>query len=344
LAGAVDSKRIYKMAEIAALAGLSESTVSRALAGSRFVNADTRRRVKALAQELGYRVNPVARSLRSRKTRTIGVMIPLQHDEEQQPSDSFLLGLLGGIADALAERDYDLLLSPPRSDIEEWISRCLGTGQAGGVIVLGQSYHHELLNEAASQGAAMVVWGADVAGRGYATVGSDNRAAGRAAAAHLIEIGRRKLAFFGDARLPEVAQRYQGFRDALAAAGLDPGAAPAVSVHFGASQAHAEAVAFLGGGPDIDGIFAASDVIGMGAIRALVAAGRRVPGDVAVVGFDDVPLAEVASPPLTTLRQNSARGAAALVELLLDQIAGRPAKSVVIPAELIVRGSTVPGA
>lgn len=332
------------MAEIAALAGLSESTVSRALAGSRFVNADTRRRVKALAQELGYRVNPVARSLRSRKARTIGVMIPLQHDEEQQPSDSFLLGLLGGIADALAERDYDLLLSPPRSDIEEWISRCLGTGQAGGVIVLGQSYHHELLNEAAGRGAAMVVWGADVAGRSYATVGSDNRAAGRAAAVHLIGAGRRKLAFLGDVRLPEVAQRYQGFRDALAAAEIDPGAAPLVSVHFGASQAYAEAVAFLGGDPDIDGIFAASDVIGMGAIRALGAAGHRVPGDVAVVGFDDVPLAEVASPPLTTLRQNSAKGAAALVELLLDQIAGRPAKSVVIPAELVVRGSTVPGA
>ncbi len=329
------------MADLAKRAGVSEATVSRALADSPLIAQKTRKRIQEIAARSGYRVNPVASSLRSRITRTIAVLIPLQHEAKQAISDPFFMELLGYIADALSERGYSLLLAKVNNSAADWIGESTRARRADGVIVIGQSLLHGVLNEAAASGAKMVVWGQRLEDQRYVTVGSDNQSGGYLATSHLIDQGCNRIAFFGDTRVPEVDARRQGYVRALEQHGLDQAPRLEIAVHFGAEAAYQEAKALLDSGLQFDGIFAASDVIAMSTMRALAEHKLRVPQDVSVVGFDGLPMAMFATPPLTTIRQDLATSGKLLVEKLLDSIAGREVHSSVLPAELIVRSSSV---
>lgn len=328
------------MADLAKRAGVSEATVSRALADSPLIAQKTRKRIQEIAARSGYKVNPVASSLRSRITRTIAVLIPLQHEVRQSISDPFFMELLGFIADALTERGYSMLLAKIDSGSPDWVSESLRTRRADGVIVIGQSLFHATLNEAAEAGLKMVVWGQKLDDQRYITVGSDNQSGGYLATSHLIDQGCRRIAFFGDTRVPEVAARREGYVRALEQHGLDQAPRLEIAVHFGADAAYQEATSLLDSGLQIDGIFAASDGIAMSAMRALAEHKLRVPQEVAVVGFDGLPMAMFASPPLTTIRQDLATSGRLLVDKLLDSIAGRPIESSMLPAELVVRSSS----
>jgi DNA-binding LacI/PurR family transcriptional regulator len=332
---------VITMADLAKRAGVSEATVSRALADSPLIAQKTRKRIQEIAARSGYRVNPVASSLRSRITRTIAVLIPLQHEIRQSVSDPFFMELLGHIADALTERGYSLLLAKIDGGSPDWVSESLRARRADGVIVIGQSLHHAALNEAAAAGLKFVVWGQKLDDQRYITVGSDNLSGGYLATSHLIDQGCRKIAFFGDTRVPEVAARREGYVRALEQHRLDQAPRLEIAVHFGADAAYQEAKSLLASGLQIDGIVAASDGIAMSAMRALAEHKLRVPQDVAVVGFDGLPMAMFASPPLTTLRQDLAKSGQLLVEKLLDSIAGRDVASSMLPVELIVRASSV---
>lgn len=332
-------KRATGMKELARRAGVSESTVSRALADNSAVALQTRERIQALARETGYRVNPFASSLRRKRSHTVSVVIALDHDARQQISDPFFMTMLGGITDALFERGYDLLLSRADRRAREWPLDMLASGRSDGLILIGQSYHHDVLNRAAAEGAPMVVWGAAMPDQTYVTVGSDNESGGRQAAAHLLASGRTRLAFLGDTALPEIAARRRGFDRALAEVGLDPGSAVSAPVHFDPVEAFGEVSAMIGRGLDVDGVVATSDVMAASVIGALGEAGRRVPDDIAVTGFDDVPLAAYTSPPLTTVRQDMAGGARALVDLLVRQLGGEAVSPVQLPTRLVVRRS-----
>ena len=195
------------MKDMAALAGVSESTVSRALADHPSIAAKTRARIQALSAEHGYTINPVARSLRSRQTRTLAVVIPLFHDMAQHLSDPFFSLILGHLADAAALRGYDMLLSKVVDPDHPWVGKAVETRRADAVIVIGQSLAHEAIAAAARRGTPVVAWGAKVDAAGYTTVGSDNRMGGDLAASQLLDSGRRRLAFLGDRRLLEIAQR-----------------------------------------------------------------------------------------------------------------------------------------
>lgn len=330
-------KNVTSLSELAKIAGVSISTVSRSLTGNLSIAESTRDRIVALARDNGFQINQAARNLRLKRTGAIGVVLPLGHEAEQHLSDPFFMSLLGPLADAVADRGYDMLLSRviPRDD--RWLDAIVDGGRVDGVVVVGQSNQVDLIESVVRRYRPLVVWGAALPGMTQLTVGSDNVAGGRLAAAHLLAQGKRRLAFFGNPDVPEFAARYHGVRAAATEAGaVEPMLLP---VHLTSEAAFAAIGAFLGTNPAPDGIVTASDVIAMSTLRALAERGMRVPHDVAVIGYDDVAVAMHTSPPLTTVRQDVVGGAAAIIDLLFRRIDGEDGTSITMQPELILRGS-----
>ena len=329
-----------RMAEVAAQAGVSLSTVSRALAGSALISEETRRVVQKAAARLEYRVDVAGSSLRTGLTRTVGLVIPLAHAEKQKLSDPFFLEMIGAIADELSTIGYSLLLSKITGDPSDWITTAVRERRVDGILVIGQSLHHETINGLAALAIPLVVWGARQQDQNYISVGSDNESGGEIATVHLLGQGCRNIVFLGDPAVPEVAARRSGYLRALRAAGVKRQRRLELAVRFGGDTAYRAIKALLERGLPFDGIVACSDVFAMSAMRALTERARSIPDDVAVVGFDDIPFAEFTSPPLTTVRQDFHAGARAMVGNLLRKMRHEAAESVVIPAKLIVRGSS----
>lgn len=328
-----------KMADIARMAGVSVSTVSRALAGSTLVPQAKREEILALAQAQGYVINEQARNLRLKKTRTIGVVIPLGHEVGQLISDPFFIELLGRLADEITARDYNVLLTKVARPEPGWQDRLIQSQKADGLIVIGQSDQHEALNAVARTYLPLVVWGAHLPSQLYCSVGSDNIGGARLAVEHLVQKGRRRIAFLGVPSLPEVGLRYDGYRRALAAAGIAEDPALLAPAHFTVDTAYDTVRGLIDSKVPFDAIFAVSDVIAIAAIKALNAAGLRVPDDVAVVGFDDITIAAYVNPPLTSVRQDLARGAKVMIDLLFRRMEGENTPSATMPAELVIRKS-----
>jgi DNA-binding LacI/PurR family transcriptional regulator len=328
---------VRTITDLARLAGVSPGTVSRALAGKSLVNTRTREKIEALAREHGFRPNQMASGLRRQKTGVIGVAIPLGHDIRQQISDSFFMTLLGFLADELTNHGYDLMLRRvvPDSD-PDWLDRFIGSGMIDGVIVIGQSDQFDRIEDVADGYRAMVVWGNHQEGQRHCVVGTDNRLGGRMAAERLIAGGARKLAFLGDTGPIEFAARFAGAQDVAARMGLAP--VLPLATHLSPDRAIEEIARHIAQhGRDIDGIFAATDTLAALCLTELRAQGFSVPGDIRLVGFDDLPIARQTIPPLTTVRQDIAAGAHGLVDLLLRRLAGESTESLVLPPELAIR-------
>lgn len=334
-------RRRLQMADIARLAGVSVSTVSRALNGSTLVNQETRQRVAELARSLNYTINESAKNLRLQRNQTIAVVVPYDAHSRQHISDPFFLSMVGSLADALTDRGYDMLLSRVDAEALDSVSALYDAGRAIGIVLIGQWRHHDQLNALASRGVPVVVWGGQLPQQLYCTVGGDNLLGGRLATEHLLSLGRSRILFLGDAQLPEVALRLQGYRQALSSAGVafEPGRVrPVPFEEHDAERAIAEQV--IAQPPAFDALFAASDLIAILAMRALRAAGRHVPQDVAVVGYDNITLAAYADPPLTTVHQPVALAGVELVDALTRLIGGEPQAPRMLPVELVVRHSS----
>ena len=330
-----------QMADIARLAGVSSSTVSRALKGSTLVNDETRLRIEKIAAQFHYTVNQVAMNLRSGTNRTIAVVVPYEKNRRQNFSDPFLHGMIGALADVLTERDYEMLLV--RMDAEQLSSlgALIDAGRTAGIILVGQWHHHDLLNTLADRQLPLVVWGAHLPDQRYRCVGGQNVLGGRLAGEHLLEQGCRTIAFLGDRGLPEVAQRYRGFTAALRKQGIKHDAALRKDIPFLAPAARQATLKWLDEGITPDGLFAASDLLAMAAIGALRERGLDVPRNVLVVGYDDVDFAAHFHPSLTTVRQPFQSGAEAMVDGLLDLLGHTPKPFVQeLPTGLIVRESS----
>lgn len=329
-----------QMADIARLAGVSVSTVSRALAGSALVNAETRGRIAELAKSLNYSINIGAQNLRLGHNNTVAVIVPYDPHTRQHLSDPFFLSLIGSVADALTARGHDMLLTRVDADRLDLAAQVFHTGRAMGIVLVGQWHHHDQLNAMAVQGVPFVVWGAQLPQQLYATVGSDNVQGGRLATAHLLAGGAKRVLFMGDPELPEIGQRQQGWADAHAAAGcaVDPQLARAVP--FVTSAIQAEVAGLLRDKLAFDAVFAASDLMAMTVVSSLRQAGVRVPEDVRVVGYDDIALAAHFHPPLSTVCQPIADAGEALVQCLLAQLAGGRGQSTQLTTRLVVRDSS----
>ena len=340
MAAADSDKRKIQMIDIARMAGVSTSTVSRALNGSALINEETRRRISELAKSLNYTINQSAKNLRIGDNRTIGVVIPYDRKSRQHISDPFFLGMLGSLADALTDHNYDLLLSRVDADRMEDLSSLYDTGRVSAIIVIGQWGHHEELNELARRQVPMVVWGAQLPRQMYCSVGSDNLDGGRQATEHLLRLQRKRIVFLGDTSMPEAAQRYEGYCLAHKNAGLAISSDLYVACPFTASEAQKVTSDFLDMGVEFDAIVAASDVIAINAMGVLKNAGIAIPEQVSVVGYDDIDLSSHSFPPLTTVRQPLDQAGQVIMQCLIDILDGKAVDSQLLPTSLIVRGTT----
>nr|WP_167079780.1 substrate-binding domain-containing protein [Rhizomicrobium palustre] len=328
------------MADIAKLAGVHASTVSRALAGSPLVEQSMREKILKIAKAQGYIVNSTARSLRLQRTQSISVVFPLGHEAEQPLTDPFFVQMIGYLANEITQRGYGLFLQKVLPPMEDWLSDLVASKRSDGIIVIGQSTEHKALEAVAGKYTPLVVWGGQIDRQSYCTVGSDNIAGMRLATEHLLSLGRRNVVFLGDTKVPELRLRYKGYTQAIANAPRGTAEKRNVSTHMTADKAHEAMRAFLATGEKFDGVVCATDVIAISAIRAIVAAGKRVPEDIAVVGYDDLALAAHTNPSLTTVRQNIEMGARHLVDLLFRRMEGEDTESITMAPELIIRESS----
>jgi DNA-binding LacI/PurR family transcriptional regulator len=332
--------RKMTMAELAKLAEVDVSTVSRALNDSPLVKEETKRLILNIAAETGYAVNASARNLRRQSSEAIGIVIPLRPESGQTISDPFYLEMVGAVSQAASKNGYDLIVSIPREDETIAERRLLQTGKADGLIVIGQAGMSQRLTELGPLGRKVVVWGGGAGKTNYTVVGSDNIEGGRLATEHLLSLGRTRILFLGPVGLPEVQLRHEGFLKAHAQQGVSWNDSLHLDIEFGARNAFEDILQFLASGQKFDAVFAASDVLAMSALLALNARGVRVPEDVAVVGYDNISQAGMSTPSLTTVDQNIARGGELMVEKLLAQLSGEIADSELTPTRLIVRESS----
>lgn len=319
------------MADLAELAGLSKITVSRALSDSPLVNPETREKIQALAHEHGYKLNVSARNLRLRRSHTVAVIVEMKPSTDRTMFDPYPLVLLGGISQELTAAGYSVLLTTRQG------ANAAAVQAADGLILLGQGVHQDAVRRFDKLGLPMVVWGAYSEGDAHVVVGSDNRLGGAVVADHFIALGRRHPVFIGNPSHPEIFERLNGFVDALAKHGIKPllmrrdeftPDSGMDAVH----SLHTRKVSF-------DAIFACSDLLAMGAIRATLELGRSVPGDVSVVGYDDMPLGASFLPPLSSVRQDWQEGGILLARKVLALIHHEPTKSETLPVALIVRST-----
>jgi DNA-binding LacI/PurR family transcriptional regulator len=330
--------------DIAALAGVSQPTVSRALRGSPTVSMATRQRIEAIAKQLNYTVDRAASGLRSGHTRTLALLLFQDPTPDETLINPFFLAMLGSMMTTCADNKHDLLISFQQLS-SDWHVDYEDSHRADGLILLGYGDYANYswrLDQLVAQGTHFVRWGSVQHGHPGLTVGCDNVSGGAMAARHLVEQGRTRIAFLGDAsdHYPEFLDRYRGYASVLDAHGLTADPALQVSAISTDDDGTRAATELLARGVPFDGIVAASDLIALAAMRVLAAAGLRVPGDVAVVGFDDIPAAALANPPLTTVVQDAAVAGRMLVEMLIGRVAGEPVVSTVLPTRLVVRQSS----
>lgn len=331
-----------KMSDLARIAGVSKSTVSRALADSDRVTKETRDRIQKLAKQYNYRMNVKARNFRLQNILTIGVLLPSNGRADWLATDPFILEMLGSIADALeAKGGHELLLAKQSNNDPSWIEEFARTRSVDGVIVVGQSLYHEELNNAASAHKAMVVWGAEITGQKYITVGTDNYRGGKLATEHLLAQGRKRFAFLGDTRFPETRLRYEGYRDALKSAGLEYRAELTTDSENASDVALKSISDLLNTEPTFDALVAASDMLAFSAIKAIGNFGLKVPDDVAVVGYDDITLSDYSNPTLSSISQDRQAGGQALVDRLFELIEDGETNNTIIDTKLVIRESSV---
>jgi DNA-binding LacI/PurR family transcriptional regulator len=326
--------------QVAALAGVSRATVSRVVNGSPKVSPGVRAQVERAVAKLGYVPNRAARSLVTRRADSVALVVSEPHSRFF--SEPFFAGMVRGVSAALAETGVQLLLLiaqelADRARLERYV---IG-GHVDGVLLASLHGDDPLPGSLERAGVPVVLVGRPAGTAPASWVDADNRGGARKAVDHLVRGGRRRIATIaGPQDMGVGLDRLDGYRDGLAAAGL--AAAELVEAGDFTEEGGAEAMGRLLGrpGPPVDAVFAASDLMGAGALRALRAAGRRVPEDVAVVGFEDSAVARYAQPPLTTVRQPIEEMGRQATRLLLAKVAGQAGgMHLVLDVELVVRSS-----
>lgn len=322
--------------EVASAAGVSRSTVSRVVNGSTAVSPEALAAVRAAIDELNYVPNRAARSLASRQTHAIALIVP--EDTTRFFGDPFFAAIVAGITGALGGSDYLLNLLIASDDPGDKMTSFVRNGGVDGALIVSHHTSDAFIDRIAD--AVPVVFGGRPVRRhdGDYVVDVDNVVGATNATRRLVDIGRTRIATIsGPLTMVASVDRVQGFRAALKSAGLTP-YAEEEGDYSEASGAEAARRLLDGGRPDA--IFVASDLMARGAMTALRAAGVRVPEDIAVVGFDDSSVAVTTDPPLTTMRQPMYAQGEAMARVLLSRLAGEdPPRTTILPTELVVRAS-----
>jgi DNA-binding LacI/PurR family transcriptional regulator len=323
--------------EVAALAGVSRSTVSRVVNGSTAVSPSALESVQRAIVDLNYVPNRAARSLASRQTHAIALVIPEETDRFF--GDPFFASIVSGITDHIGRSDYVMNLIIASDAEGAKATTYLRGGSVDGAIVVSHHTSDTFIDRIAD--AVPVVYGGRpprIRDVDY-YVDVDNVLGGRIATEYLLERGHRRIGTItGPATMPAATDRREGFLEALRAAGLEP-----VCAEDGdfTDEGGARAMRrIIDAGDPPDALFVASDLMARGAYGELRAAGMSVPDDIAVIGFDDSAIASSVTPALTTVRQPSYEQGVRMAAVLLDLLAGRePAHATILPTELVVRAS-----
>jgi DNA-binding LacI/PurR family transcriptional regulator len=333
----IDGQSAPTLEDVARVAGVSRATVSRVVNGGTLVAAKTTEAVREAIEELGYHPNRAARSLVTRRTGVIAVVVP--ETDERVFSDPFFPQAYHGALQAFAEPDVQVVLAMAQpGDGPARMVRYLDSGHVDGAIIV--SHHGPALGIALAKSWQPVVFVGDPEAPGVYYVDLDNAEAARVATRHLIERGARRIATItGPLDMGSARSRLRGFQEAMTAAGLDP----SWYVEGGYTAKSGLLVEqLLAEHPDIDGLFAANDLMAVTAMQVIQQTGRRVPEDVRIIGFDDAAIAQQCTPQLTSMTNPAAENTRSAAEMLIELLAGGTPESprMMPPSRLVVRAST----
>lgn len=333
------SSRRPTLEAVAARAGVGRGTVSRVVNGSPNVSPEARAAVERAVKELGYVPNRAARMLVTRRTDTVALFV--SESEERVFGEPYFAGIIRGISAGIAETGLQLLLAIAQSTEDHARFERYLTGQhVDGVLLISLHGGDPLPRHLEERGVPTVLGGAPVGADPVTCVDADNRGGARSAVQHLVEQGRRRIATISGPQDMRVgADRLTGYCEALSAAGLPE------LVGFGdfsEESGEREMRELLAREPGLDAVFTASDPMAVGAMRVLKEHGRRIPEDVAVVGFDDSVTARHTDPPLTSVHQPLEAMGREMARLLVARIRGEPVErsTVVLDTHLVVRASS----
>jgi DNA-binding LacI/PurR family transcriptional regulator len=333
--------RPVTLEEVASRAGLSRATVSRVINDSPRVSEATRSAVERAVEELGYVPNRAARSLVTQRTESVALVIA--EPEARLHSEPFFTSIIRGVSDTLSASTYQLVLMLVQGSRErERLERYLGGRHVDGVLLLSLHESDPLPAALRALGLPTVLGGRPTVDLDLAYVDADNRGGAVQAVRHLLASGRERIATIsGPPDMPAGVDRRAGYCDALDEAGVTVDETLMATGDFSQSSGAAAMEALLHRRPDLDAVFAASDLMAVGALQTLLAAGRRVPADVAVVGFDDSIAARSTRPALSSVHQPMQQMGQEMARLVLDEIEGRSQgpRRVVLGTELVVRES-----
>ncbi|MEA3334648.1 MAG: LacI family DNA-binding transcriptional regulator [Chloroflexota bacterium] len=328
------------MRDVAERAGVSVTSVSHVINETRPVSIELRERVLEAMRELGYHPNRLARSLRSGKTHTVGIIVP-------DNANPFFAEIVRGIEDTSFEHGYSLILCNSDADLgkEEYYIGVLTEKQVDGILFMAAGASTDHIQSLLERHVPVVVVDREVPGVTVDTVLADNARGGWLATRHLIEIGHRRIGCISaPVNLTLSAERVDGYRQALQEAGIPIDEALIVPGNFNLGGGYRATQQLLALGEPPTALFSGNDLMAVGAICAACEAGRHVPVDLSVVGFDDIPLALYTNPPLTTIRQPNYNMGVAAATMLLERVRDPelPPRRIMLQIELQIRRSTSP--
>ncbi|WP_371194680.1 LacI family DNA-binding transcriptional regulator [Glaciecola sp. SC05] len=332
--------------DIAYAAGVSQSTVSRALCDSPLVNPETREKIKKIAQDLNYKVDKNASNLRKQKSKTLALLLFEDPTSDDSSINPFFISMLGSITKATASAGYDLLVSFQNLS-DDWHAVYEDSNKADGLILLGYGnytdYEHKL-SQLEEQETHFLRWGAPDKNHPNISIGSDNFKGGYMITQHLLANGHKRFAFIGDigASAPELKARYEGCMSALHEAKLGSAMLQHVDAISTESDGYLATLQLLDefvGDKKPQAIVCASDLMAIGAIRAINDRGMQVPKDFAVVGYDNIPASSFSTPAITTVQQNTVLAGQLLVTNLLKLIHNESVVDILMQPELVIRRS-----
>ncbi|MCA9909434.1 MAG: LacI family DNA-binding transcriptional regulator [Anaerolineae bacterium] len=330
------------LSDVAKLAGVSTATVSKVLSNTPYFTEETRLKVEHAIKELNYSPNLPARALASGRTEIIAVVFPYIYDPLF--TDPFVLHMLQGIEAVCHERGYNLLLSTPRLTAEgpdDLYLRLLRSHYLDGMIALDNVPLASVSEPAHARDIPCITIGYHAT---HHYVRTDDHGGGMQAMQHILDLGHRQIGIISVSDTLNIAlnHRLAGMRAAAEASGLNYDAIPTAHGDFSVDSGMAEAAALLAKHPDLTALICLNDRMAMGAIQSVRSLGKRVPEDISVIGFDDIPAAATFAPPLTTIFNQAPTSGQVAAQLLFDLIDGKPVESVVLPTQLVSRASTAP--
>ena len=333
-------KSVQTLEDIARLANVSRSTVSRALSDSPLLSQKTKERIQAIAREHDFRINVAARNLRLRTSRTVAFVAPVYSPTFLSTEDVFGLEMMGSIGSGLHALGYDCLIVHTNPHDTTWAHDYLDSGRVDGFILMASHLKPSHIKTLVKMKVPFIVWGLPVPPFNYCSVTGDNIAGGILATEHLIRTGRQRVAFLGG---PEdnltVQHRFNGYEQALQAARRTVDPTLVVYGDYSYASGTAAMQRLIDQAPDLDAVFVNSDLMAIAAINAIQTTGKRVPEDIAVVGYDDLAIASYTILPLTTIRQNIPLAGNLLAQNLIQYIETGLVTNVTVPVELVIRKS-----